>query len=1141
MANLSTRALFRTVQTLTHSQVSGLSDRELLHRFVSDNDQTAFAAIVTRHSGMVLGVCRRTLSSIHDAEDACQAVFLLLAKKANSTQWRSSVANWLYITARNVAHNARVSADRRIVRENQTAIPEAFTPVDSMTVGELSAILDEELDKLPPRYREPLVLCYLEGLTRDEAATQLAVPEATLKSQLERGRKKLAQALTSRGCTLGMTLLVTATTFRATAASPKLLDSILASLSGKPSDSVAALLKEVSGKGMRTKMKLFLLSGFCFSILALGLMSAQSTSTPKEKTEPKSEIENRDNSAVQQLGSTKFRADSDIRDARYSSDGKKIIGYGGNKLYVWDAQSGELLRKIDTKLEIDPDLASFEDEGTSFVVHPKVNRIACGGRKEGKTILQIWDYGSGKLLVEKPSNCDELKRLAWTADGKRLLERINVGWKEMATGWKLIVRNDQLEELHSHDLPKSEHFWRPLLVPLPNNKEVVLWQNNQQPIILDLESGATVLAIDYLPAEENSDVGISPDGKTMIATSPKEMSLFELPSGKKGKQIPVLPNYQTKPCPIFSPDSKTLYVWDGHPTAYEVDTGKQKWKAKSSTFFGKGMKLCDLSKDGSTILLCVGRSLGFLDAKTGIERNPNTSPCSPASMIWSPDGKILFTRADQYATERTWTAWNVATGKQLYYLQPSPLQDDQWQMFSNLFFLSGGKELLVGLERTDICGQLTSDQFADKEILVFDTATGQPKRKFCERLTLKEFPSMKLIGIDEENCNIIIQIYEENNQGHLEYFTFRWDSLKRRKLQEWKVEGNRFEPTGYYDPYYVTSVPAIGSIGSDPLKPNPAKIHCYSLTDGKLIHELITGFAFNHLCGIQGNFLLSESYNTDWVRHTRRYAVEPPIAYDYWELPSREKIRLSEQEKFSMVALGPKGEYVVRIRDNHSFEIYEPLVLKKAVVKVNTPSGVNQWEFSPDGSRLAGSLSDTTILIWDTAPWRKEISEQITKAVPKDLTPLWDDLAKEVKTALRASRLLSFAGEKGVSFLEEKIPMKKPLDEAKVTRFIQDLESEQFAVREKAEKDLRELSNQAELYLRQALDKGPSAEVKQRIEKLIQEIEAQKLTSSERREIRAVQAMKWMNTDAARKLLTKWSQGDPIATLSKAAKEALIR
>src|SRR5579871_2760004 len=104
---------------------SAISDRDLLGRFAAGNDQEAFTALFHRHGGMVLGVCRRSLPNVQDAEDACQATFLLLARKAKSGRWRPSVANWLYATARKVAANARVSAWRRAKREGKAVVAQA--------------------------------------------------------------------------------------------------------------------------------------------------------------------------------------------------------------------------------------------------------------------------------------------------------------------------------------------------------------------------------------------------------------------------------------------------------------------------------------------------------------------------------------------------------------------------------------------------------------------------------------------------------------------------------------------------------------------------------------------------------------------------------------------------------------------------------------------------------------------------------------------------------------------------------------------------------------------------------------------------------------------------------------------------------
>jgi len=270
---MTKRATGIVEQVLQTAGEAGLSDRELLRRFADTNDQSAFAALVRRHTGMVLGVCRRALSNPQDAEDACQATFLVLAQKAKSSRWQPSVANWLYTTARKVAHNARVAAQRRAKREGRAAVPEAVEPVDTMTARELLAALDEELDKLPPRYREPLVLCYLEGLTRDEAARRLGVPAATLKAQLERGRKRLAESLTRRGCVLGAGLLALAATSPAGASPPRLVEAVLAAVAGSPPITVALLAKGVAVNGLVNNSLLVLVLVAGMATLGIGMGS----------------------------------------------------------------------------------------------------------------------------------------------------------------------------------------------------------------------------------------------------------------------------------------------------------------------------------------------------------------------------------------------------------------------------------------------------------------------------------------------------------------------------------------------------------------------------------------------------------------------------------------------------------------------------------------------------------------------------------------------------------------------------------------------------------------------------------------------------------------------------------------------------
>lgn len=260
------------------------TDGELLRRFASDGDQQAFAALVKRHTNLVLGVCRRSLASVTDAEDATQAVFVVLAKKAKSGRWQASIVNWLYTTARRVSKDARIAAARRAQHEGNARRPGESSPLDQMSGRELLAAIDDELDRLSALYREPLVLSFLEGLSREDVATRLGLPPATVKTRLERGRKKLADALTKRGVGLGSALLALASTSLATATSPRLLDSILASATGHPSAAVAALAQGVAVGTWKSKAVLAVAVLFGLTVTTTVLttnVGAQVRPTPK--------------------------------------------------------------------------------------------------------------------------------------------------------------------------------------------------------------------------------------------------------------------------------------------------------------------------------------------------------------------------------------------------------------------------------------------------------------------------------------------------------------------------------------------------------------------------------------------------------------------------------------------------------------------------------------------------------------------------------------------------------------------------------------------------------------------------------------------------------------------------------------------
>jgi RNA polymerase sigma factor (sigma-70 family) len=246
------------VRRLAASQTkSSATDAELLGRFVSHRDEVAFTGLLTRHGPMIWSVCRRILADVHRAEDAFQATFLVLVRKAGSISRREHLASWLYGVAFRVALDARAQAARRSQRER--VMPE----VPTMELAEvtprcdLSPLLDEEVHRLPTQYRTPILLCYYQGKTNAEAAAELGWAEGTVFSRLARARDYLRKRLQRRGLGMAAGALTATLAQQASAASlpPGLLQATLdATLStmtagvtaaGVVSPSVAALAEGV--------------------------------------------------------------------------------------------------------------------------------------------------------------------------------------------------------------------------------------------------------------------------------------------------------------------------------------------------------------------------------------------------------------------------------------------------------------------------------------------------------------------------------------------------------------------------------------------------------------------------------------------------------------------------------------------------------------------------------------------------------------------------------------------------------------------------------------------------------------------------------------------------------------------------------
>ncbi len=276
-----------------------VSDAALLGRFIMERDETAFAALVVRHGPLVLHVCQRVLGDVHDAEDAFQAAFLVLARKAATVRHPEALPAWLHGVARRAALKARLARTRQFREMGPLVVPAVDPrpdPLVDLSVRELLVIIDSELERLPEVYRLPVILCCLEGRSLEEAARQLGWTPGSVKGRLERGRKRLHDRLVRRGLTLSAALAAAevsrgaasaAVVARLVAATARgaMLFAARSTTAGEVSAEAAALAGNVI-KGMalaRLTIPATLLLATC--LLATGFLTYQLASSPPTAAE----------------------------------------------------------------------------------------------------------------------------------------------------------------------------------------------------------------------------------------------------------------------------------------------------------------------------------------------------------------------------------------------------------------------------------------------------------------------------------------------------------------------------------------------------------------------------------------------------------------------------------------------------------------------------------------------------------------------------------------------------------------------------------------------------------------------------------------------------------------------------------------
>jgi RNA polymerase sigma factor (sigma-70 family) len=557
-----------------------VTDGQLLERFLSRREEAALEVLVQRHALMVWGVCRRILASPQDAEDAFQATFLVLVRKAASVVPREMVANWLYGVACQTARKARAMTARRRVREKQVAeVPEpAAEPQDLW--NDLQPLLDEELSRLPDKYRSVIVLCDLEGKTRKEVARQVGLPEGTVASRLARARALLARRLTRRGLAVSGGALaavlprgaarasVPAAAVSSTIKAARLLAAGRAATAGAISLTVAALT-EGGLKTMRLpKLKIATAVLLLGSILALtyGVSAGRQAAGPEKVRALKKGTPPPDGAAPQRPGERRGRPGTLLLARRealvaLTPEGKENQGITlpeGTKLHIFNGR--------------------FSPDGgrVAYVV------TAAGPPRMPARVgeaVQPWPYKVVvcKLGAAKPTAVIDLPaqqlHLIWAPDGKRLLVTKEMGSPGAIT-FETVRLDPQTGRVEPFDLPAGAR----LLDCSRDGKTLLVVQRHDKKDRLGLVAGTggkEVRELLVLNGRIDRRAGrFSPDGTKVLYTDAdpedkaamkKGMSskpyLFDL-AKKKSQALADFPTNGQALGVAWSPDGRRVaYTW----------------------------------------------------------------------------------------------------------------------------------------------------------------------------------------------------------------------------------------------------------------------------------------------------------------------------------------------------------------------------------------------------------------------------------------------------------------------------------------------------------------------------------------------------------------------------------------------------
>jgi RNA polymerase sigma factor (sigma-70 family) len=1092
--------LRQAVQLASVHHVDDRPDAELLRDYLAAGDSDSFATLVRRHGPLVWRVCRQVLGHHQDAEDAFQATFLLLARKAGTVRARTHLAGFLHGVACRVAMTARRAAARRRAREGQATSREQPGPGWEAAWREVQALLHAEIERLPEKYRLPFLLCCVEGTSRAEAARQLGLKEGTIWSRLAEARSRLRSRLARRGIDLSAALSATALTVEAGQAAPAgleriTIDGVLGGAAVR-SAGAAELARKVSTTVLMARMKLAAAVLVLGSVLAMGVglaarpgvqqdqpMEEGRTAGPVARAErPRAGLDRHGDAlppgALLRIGTLRYRTGGGTNQAVLSPDGKTLAAASESAIDLIDLASGKRLTLRDTNVRnmfgTMLSFLAFTTDGKELV-----------NVTEGYN-LRVWNVATGKLLRQfgknpeprpGPGGAMPAAMVApgaphwsgvWDTPGSRLLVASHdswVGYLDPSSG-----KVERSFELSSY-----------LTSVAPDGKRLVS---------LDLKGSQAILYDDF----------------------GKEQRRFAHPGQIQGATL----THQGKLLVTVNLESE-LRVWD-------ADTGKERLALKVESPGGLRTAFVNVTtttSDGKTLL--AGTKNGEV-LRWDLIRGKALKPLRPHHKSWvtgllcHPDGRTLVSvswdsvvRHTDLATGTTASAgdgfvgythiarspvasiaavgdsrgrlelWDTAAGKQVKQLQFSG------PVVSAFSFSADGKLLAVGQ--------------GDGMVVLWEPATGKEQRRWQAGTARPGELGIWFAGLCfSADGKYLAASVRPTGCGV-------WEVATGKEVWREPATGKvAFSPDGH----------TLVNGGFD------KQLRFRDATTGKVRTTLSFERSNEYIDAI---FFSPDGQTLATCHHGGAIYLRDPQTGAV-----RKRLR-----GFTQVAwdgsFSPDGKWLAVAGDNE-IGIWEVATGAELARFRGHEGRAVRAEFGADGRTVLSCSLDLTALLWDLRP-----------KPDKDRKPddLWADLAGDPASAFRAIWGLVDDPKTCGDLLRRKItPVKGAADPIRVRRLVAQLDSEEFQQREAASRELAAMGESIVETLRSALNKAESAEARRRLKDLLGKIEGP-ATTDELRQLRAVHALELCGTAEARRLLRALAGGASGARLTRDARAALER